>query len=66
MTKEIVKTEQDARAILESRGATDIEQVIGRCGCGETSALLGYNLHTDEIVGKIAICEECGDEWITK
>ena len=63
MTKEIVKTEQDARDILESRGATDIEQVIGRCGCGETSALLGCNLDTYEIIGKVAICKVCGEDY---
>jgi len=77
MTKEIVKTEQDARAILESRGANHIQPSSARCGCGEASALLGliiqtdfyeknYCVNTEEIVGRIAICEECGDEWITK
>lgn len=66
MIKDIVKTEQEARAILKSRGANYIEKVIRRCGCGETPALLGCNLDTKEIFGGVAICEECGDDWITK
>ena len=62
MTKQIVKTQETAIDLLKSKGADDIDQVIGRCGCGETTALLGYNLDTDDFIGRVAVCKVCGDE----
>lgn len=62
MTKQIVKTQEAATDLLKSKGADDIDQVIGRCGCGRTPALLGYNWKTNEMVSRVAICKVCGDE----
>jgi hypothetical protein len=63
--KQAVKTEERAmnalyQAIIHNTPCT-IEEITGRCECGETTALV-VKTRAGVIIAKVAICEQCGDD----
>ena len=59
--KYISKTKSEAVEFLTSKGATDVEEKTARCGCGESHGVKGYD-EDYNLVGVVAICENCGED----
>lgn len=58
-----VKTKKKAEEILQRK----IYNVIirmgeGRCECGQTLVMLGYDHLNQKLMAKITVCDACGDD----
>lgn len=62
IAKEITKTQEAAINLLKSKGAYDFDMVTGRCGCGQTPAVIAYGMKINEMYPRVAICENCGED----
>jgi len=57
-----VKTEKQARKLLEGDYVKSTERGTCQCECGETESIIAYGKVDYLKLGSIGICEGCGDD----